>query len=196
MMKSVLFLAFIIASCGQPSQNQTSLIPFTNKTTKLMETQNFYDFKVKTLQGDTLNFSQLKGKRVLIVNTASKCGFTPQYEGLQNLYEKYGNENFTVIGFPSNTFFQEGGDADKIAGFCQKNYGVTFPMMTKVKVKGGSKHPVYEWLTNKDFNGKASAAVSWNFNKFLVDENGEWVAHYGSKVKPEDERIVNFAQGK
>ena len=156
---------------------------------------SFYNFKVETLDGETFDFSDLKGKRVLIVNTASKCGFTPQYEGLQKLYEQYGGEDFTVIGFPSNSFFQEKGEDEKIAEFCEKNYGVSFPMMSKIKVKGSGKHPVYDWLTKKDLNGVKNASVSWNFNKFLVDEDGNWVAHYGSRTKPMDEEILAFAKG-
>ncbi len=156
----------------------------------------FHDFVVTDLNGEKYSFSDLKGKRILIVNTASKCGFTPQYEGLQALYEEYGGENFTIIGFPCNQFMnQEPGSNEDIAAFCQKNYGVSFPMMDKVDVKGNDQHPVYAWLTSKDLNGVDDAKVSWNFNKFLVDENGNWVAHYGSRTKPQDDEIVAFAKG-
>jgi len=172
-----------------------SALPYTLQNKNDMTASTFHSLQARTLSGETFSFEELKGKRVLIVNTASQCGYTPQYEGLQKLYQAYGEDNFTIIGFPSNTFFQERGDEEKIADFCQKNYGVTFPIMEKVKVKGGGKHPVYQWLTSKDSNGVASASVSWNFNKFLIDEKGHWVAHYGSNVKPQDERIVAFAKG-
>jgi glutathione peroxidase len=158
--------------------------------------KSFYDLKVKKLNGEDFDFDQLRGKRVLIVNTASECGFTPQYAQLQELYELYGGENFTIIGFPSNDFGgQEPGSNAEIAGFCQKNYGVTFPMMDKIAIKGDDAHPLYRWLTQKSQNGVGDAEVRWNFNKFLVDENGNWVAHYGSKTEPLDEEILEFVKG-
>ena len=157
------------------------------------QTKSLYDFKVKTLQGDDYDLSQLKGKKVLIVNTASKCGFTPQYADLQKLYETYGGDNFTIIGFPSNDFMrQEPGTNEEIASFCKINYGVTFPMMEKISVKGSKIHPLYQWLTSKSENGVLDAKVSWNFNKFLVDENGKVVAHFGSKTNPLSDDIVGW----
>lgn len=161
------------------------------------EAKAFHDFVVRDLNEREFAFSQLKGKRILIVNTASKCGYTPQYEGLQALYKEYGGDNFTIIGFPCNQFMnQEPGSNKDIADFCQKNYGVEFPMMDKIDVKGDDQHPVYAWLTDKGLNGMDDASVSWNFNKFLIDENGKWVAHYGSHMAPQDEDIANFAAGK
>lgn len=156
----------------------------------------FYDFSVTSLTGEVFNFSQLKGKRVLIVNTASECGYTPQYAQLQELYKMYGGENFTIVGFPSNDFGgQEPGSNEEIATFCQKNYGVSFPMMDKIIIKGEEMHPLYKWLTQKNLNGVSDAEVRWNFNKFLIDGNGNWVAYYGSKTEPLDEKIVAFAKG-
>jgi len=157
------------------------------------QTKSLYDFKVKTLYGDDFDMTQLKGKKVLIVNTASKCGYTPQYADLQKLYETYGGDNFVVIGFPANDFLsQEPGTNEEIASFCKLNYGVTFPMMEKISVKGSKKHPLYQWLTTKSENGVLDAKVSWNFNKFLVDENGKVVAHFGSKTKPLSDDIVSW----
>jgi glutathione peroxidase len=157
------------------------------------QTKSFYDFKVKTLYGDDFDMSQLKGKKVLIVNTASKCGFTPQYEDLQKLYETYGDNNFLIIGFPANNFMnQEPGSNEEIAAFCKVNYGVTFPMMEKISVKGDDIHPLYQWLTDKSENGVLDAKVSWNFNKFFVDDTGKLVAHFGSKTKPFSDSIVNL----
>jgi glutathione peroxidase len=162
----------------------------------VLEMKNLHQFSSETLSGESFNFSELKGKRVLIVNTASKCGFTSQYEQLQELYDMYKDKNFVVIGFPSNDFGkQEPGKNEEIADFCKKNFGVTFPMMAKTPVKGDDQHPIYKWLTHKEENGKEDVKVSWNFNKFLIDENGQWVAHYGSRTKPTDEEIVAFAKG-
>lgn len=161
------------------------------------QTKTLYDFKVKSLYGEDFDMTQLKGKKVLIVNTASKCGFTPQYADLQKLYEKYGDADFIVIGFPSNDFMkQEPGTSEEIATFCTVNYGVTFPMMEKISVKGKEINPLYYWLTKKSENGILDAKVSWNFNKFLVDENGNVAKHYGSKTKPLSDEIVNWVLGK
>lgn len=154
-------------------------------------TQSFYSLKAKTIDGNDLDFSTLKGKKVLIVNTASECGYTPQYEDLEKLNKMYGKGNFVLIGFPANDFgAQEPGTDKDIAGFCQKNYGVTFQMMSKITVKGEDMHPVYKWLTQKSLNGVLDAEVKWNFNKFLIDEKGNWVQYFPSKVKPLDEEIT------
>ncbi len=171
-----------------PTQKSDEMNPDSLKT--------FYDFKVKTLANKDFDLSELKGKRVLIVNTASECGYTPQYAQLQELYERYGGEHFTIIGFPSNDFGGQEPDSNSdIAQFCQKNYGVTFPMMDKIMIKGDDVHPLYSWLTQKNENGVGDAEVRWNFNKFLIDEEGNWVAHLGSKIEPLDERVVAFAKG-
>ncbi len=153
--------------------------------------KSFYDFKVKDIEGNDFDFSTLKGKKVLIVNTASKCGFTPQYEQLQELYEKYGGGDFTIIGFPANNFKeQEPGSNEEIAEFCQKNYGVEFPMMEKISVKGNDMDPLYQWLTQKSKNGILDSEVTWNFQKYLIDEKGNLVEMIEPKVKPTDPRIV------
>lgn len=152
-----------------------------------------YHLKANTIDGKVLDFSTLKGKKILIVNTASECGYTPQYEDLEKLYKTYGPNKFVIIGFPANDFgSQEPGTNNEIATFCQKNYGVTFQMMEKITVKGDGMHPVYKWLCNKSQNGVSDAEVKWNFGKFLIDENGYWVASLGSRVKPFDEQIVNW----
>ncbi len=155
--------------------------------------KSLYDFKAKTLYGEDFDMAQLQGKKVLIVNTASKCGFTPQYADLQKLYETYGGDNFVVIGFPSNDFMrQEPGTNKEIASFCKINYGVTFPMMEKISVKGSKIDPLYQWLTTKSENGVLDAKISWNFNKFLVDEKGRVVAHFGSKTNPLSDEIISW----
>lgn len=155
--------------------------------------KTLHDFAVTTLEGEDFNLAQLKGKKVLIVNTASKCGNTPQYEGLQELYEKYGGEDFVIIGFPANNFLkQEPGSNEEIREFCSINYGVTFPMMAKISVKGKDMHPLYQWLTSKDLNGYKDSSVKWNFQKYLVDEDGKLVGMMPPKTKPLSEDIVSW----
>lgn len=156
-----------------------------------LQSQTIYDFKVEALNGGTIDFSAFKGKKILIVNTASKCGFTPQYEDLEALYKKY-QGRLVIIGFPANNFFsQEPGSNENIEAFCKKNYGVTFPMAAKISVKGNHIAPIYKWLCHKTENGVMDAKVSWNFNKFLIDENGRLIGHFKSKVKPMSEEIVS-----
>ena len=157
-------------------------------------TKTIHEFKVKTLEGADFNFASLKGKKVLIVNTASECGYTPQYKDLEALYEKYSSKNFVIVGFPCNDFGgQEPGTSAEIKTFCTKNYGVTFPMMEKVNI---ATSPVYKWLTSKAENGVLDATVKWNFNKFLIDENGHLVKYFASNVKPMDPEITKWIEGK
>lgn len=164
-------------------------------TTVCAQQKSFYDFTVKTIDGKDLPLSTFKGKKVMVVNVASKCGFTPQYAKLEELYTKYGKDNFVIIGFPANNFLnQEPGSNEEIKQFCTLNYGVTFPMMAKISVKGKDMAPLYKWLTEKSENGVKDATVSWNFNKFLIDENGKWVACYGSKTSPLSEEIVEWIE--
>ncbi len=157
------------------------------------EQKSIYDYSIKRLNSEEkINLSEYRGKKILFVNVASKCGYTPQYTGLQKLYEEY-SDQLVIIGFPCNQFlWQESGTEDKIAQFCKLNYGVTFPITTKINVKGSSKHPIYQWLTLKKFNGKGDYGVSWNFNKFLVDEEGNLLSHFSSGVKPYDPQLLNF----
>lgn len=155
--------------------------------------KSFHDFIVEDINGEQFDLSQLKGKKVLVVNTASKCGFTPQYEQLQKIYEIYGGENFTIIGFPANNFLkQEPGSNADIAEFCKINYGVTFPMMSKISVKGKNMAPVYQWLTQKSQNGVMDSKVSWNFQKYLIDKNGKLVGTFKPAIRPDSEKIVNW----
>ena len=153
--------------------------------------KNIYDYKVTSLDGGTIDFADFKGKKILIVNTASKCGYTPQYEGLEALYKKYKGK-LVIVGFPANNFaFQEPGSNEDIAAFCQKNYGVTFPMAEKVSVKGKNMAPIYHWLTKKELNGYDTSSVKWNFQKYLVDENGKLVGVFSSKVKPDSQELIS-----
>lgn len=154
---------------------------------------SFHQFKVQTLEGEDFSFESLKGKKVLIVNTASQCGYTPQYEELETLYKKYGGTHFEIIGFPCNDFgAQEPGSAEEIRSFCQKNYGVTFPLMEKVHVVGENQHPLYEWLSDKTLNGKLDTQVKWNFHKYLMNEDGTLVAEFKSSVSPLDDQITSL----
>ncbi|MEE4258040.1 MAG: glutathione peroxidase [Bacteroidales bacterium] len=154
---------------------------------------NFYSFTVKNIDGEELSLEEFKGKKVLVVNVASKCGFTPQYEDLQKLYEEYGGDDFTIIGFPANNFLkQEPGTNEEIKEFCTLNYGVTFPMMAKISVKGKDIHPLYDWLTKKENNGLMDAKVSWNFQKFMINEDGSLAGVASPKTKPFDDKIVSW----
>jgi glutathione peroxidase len=155
--------------------------------------KSFYDFKVKDIDGKNFNLSSLKGKKVLVVNTASKCGNTPQYADLEKLYKEYGNRNFVIIGFPANNFgAQEPGTDAEIKSYCTAEYGVTFPMMSKISVKGDDIHPLYQWLTQKSKNGVMDSEVKWNFQKYLIDENGKLVDVVAPKVKPNDDKILSW----
>ncbi len=159
----------------------------------LAQKKTFFDFKTTTLNGESYDLSQLKGKKVLVVNTASKCGHTPQYKDLEDLYKQYGGDKFVIIGFPSNDFLkQEPGTNAEIIEFCTKNYGVTFPMMSKISVKGKKMDPIYKWLTSKKENGVMDAKVTWNFQKFLIDENGNLVDVVATSENPKCEKIVNW----
>lgn len=160
------------------------------------QNKTFHSFVVKDINGNDFDLASLRGKKVLVVNTASKCGFTPQYKILQAIYETYGGDKFTIIGFPANNFLkQEPGTNEEIAEFCEKNYGVTFPMMSKISVKGNDMAPVYQWLTQKSQNGVKDSEVSWNFQKYLIDENGHLVDFVVPKEKPDSEKIINWIKG-
>ena len=150
-----------------------------------------HQFTVDALEGGNFDFASLKGKKVMVVNTASKCGLTPQYKELQALYEKYGSEKFVIVGFPANNFMrQEPGSNEEIAAFCSRNYGVTFPMMAKIDVKGDAIHPVYAYLTQKSENGVMDSKVTWNFQKYLVNEEGIIERVISPRTSPDDPEII------
>ena len=157
--------------------------------------KSFYDFKVNSIDGKPFDLSSLKGKKVLVVNTASKCGYTPQYAQLEAIFKKFGGEHFTIIGFPANNFLsQEPGTNEEIKTFCTANYGVTFQMMSKISVKGSDIDPLYTWLTTKTENGVMDAPVKWNFQKFMIDENGQLVDMAAPGEKPDSEKIVKWIE--
>lgn len=153
--------------------------------------QTLHQFTVETLEGDQFDFSSLKGKKIMVVNTASKCGLTPQYKDLQALYEQYGSEKFVIVGFPANNFMkQEPGSNEEIAAFCERNYGVTFPMMAKIDVKGNDIHPIYSFLTQKEKNGVMDSKVTWNFQKYLINEEGVLEKVISPRTSPVDEEVI------
>ena len=166
---------------------------FSEKNPQL-ELQSFYDFHAQDIEGNIISMNDFKGKKVLVVNVASRCGYTPQYEGLQKLYETYG-DSLVVLGFPSNDFmWQEPGSNTEIKKFCKTNYGVTFPMFSKIHVKGRKQHPIYDWLSDSKLNGWNDDSPSWNFNKYLLDKNGTIIELYGADVKPLDTLITRHLQ--
>ena len=182
MMYKFLAIAALLISCSSKTTNPGMVA--NNENMNSTGINDIYQFKVVGLEGDMIDFASFKGKKILVVNTASACGYTPQYKELEELYEKF-KTKLVIVGFPANNFgAQEPGTNQEIKSFCQKNYGVTFPMAAKVSVKGDDIAPIYQWLTSKEKNGVLDAEIKWNFNKFLLDENGHLIAKFDSKVTP------------
>lgn len=155
-------------------------------------TTSIYEIEINSLGGEPIDLAEFKGKKVLFVNVASECGFTPQYAELQELYDTY-QDRLVVIGLPCNQFGgQEPGTADEIESFCKKNYGVTFLMTEKIDVKGDNQHPLYTWLTEKNLNGVDNSSVKWNFQKYLIDENGDYIDVFFSMTKPNSDKITKY----
>jgi glutathione peroxidase len=175
-MKHILIVATIIIL-------SSFTLPFGN---------TIHSFKVKSIEGKTIDFSSFKGKKILIVNTASQCGYTRQYEALQKVYDQY-KDKLVIVGFPANNFGgQEPGTDGEIQEFCKARFGVSFPLASKISVKGTDMAPIYQWLTSKEQNGVLDADIKWNFNKFLLDENGKMLAYFPSSVKPDSEEILKY----
>jgi glutathione peroxidase len=191
-MKKILFAACsLLMLTVAPAQAQTKKSP--KKSHKTMDTSTIYQFKVTDLTGNEFDFAKLKGKKVIVVNTASKCGLTPQYKELEALYEKYKDKGLVIVGFPANNFAgQEPGTNAEIATFCQQNYGVSFPMMGKISVKGDDMAPIYHFLTEKSKNGLEDSQVEWNFQKYLINEKGQLEKVVSPKTLPTDAEIVNW----
>jgi glutathione peroxidase len=186
-------------SCQNNAQSKpVSSTTVNNKTMNTaIKAATIYQFKVNDLYGEVFDFASLKGKKILIVNTASECGLTPQYKDLEAIYKKYKDKNFVIVGFPANNFgAQEPGSNEQIAKFCEMNYGVTFPMMGKVSVKGSDMCEVYQFLTQKSKNGLQDSEVEWNFQKYLINEQGELVKVLSPRVLPTDAAIVDWINGK
>lgn len=192
-MKRILFMScsllFLFSYQIQAQTNKTK----TAKTDKVMTKETIYQYKVEDLSGNPFDFVSLKGKKVMIVNTASKCGLTPQYKDLEAIYKEYKDKGFVIVGFPANNFAsQEPGTNEEIGAFCQQNYGVTFPMMDKVSVKGDDMCEIYKFLTQKSKNGLQDSEVEWNFQKYLINEKGELVKVIKPKTLPTDPEIINW----
>ena len=191
-MKKILFILFGAALLSTQTNAQTSTTKLS-KTDKAMTKETIYQFKVEDLSGDTFDFASLKGKKIMIVNTASKCGLTPQYKDLEAVYKEYKDKGFVIVGFPANNFAsQEPGTAKEIETFCQQNYGVTFPMMNKVSVKGSDMCDVYKFLTEKSRNGLQDSEVEWNFQKYLINEKGELVKVIKPKTLVTEPEVINW----
>jgi glutathione peroxidase len=161
------------------------------KAGETMDEKSVLDFTMKSIDGDDVKLDTYSGKVLLLVNVASKCGYTKQYKGLESIYQKYKEQGLVVMGFPANNFFwQEPGSNEEIKTFCTTKYNVTFPMFAKISVKGGKIHPLYKFLTSKQTNPEFGGSISWNFNKFLVDRSGKVVGRFSSKDEPESEKVV------
>lgn len=192
-MIKLIALSTVLLSCA--AQTDSKIVngyDITNfNPPKIVAASSIYEFKVEALDGSTIDFSKFKGKKILVVNTASKCGYTPQYEGLEKLYETY-KDKLVIVGFPANNFGgQEPGTNVEIGEFCKKNYGVSFPMAAKVSVKGDDTAPIYKWLCSKTENGVLDAEIKWNFGKFLLDENGHLISYFPSKIEPMSEELTS-----
>ena len=187
----ILCLPLLLFNCQSNAQKNNAVA----HNSEAMNKETIYQFKVQDLEGNEFDFSTLKGKKVMIVNTASKGGLTPQYKDLQAIYDKYKSQGFVVVGFPANNFMsQEPGTNEEIAEFCERNYGVTFPMMEKISVKGKDMHPVYEFLTQKSRNGLENSSVKWNFQKYLINENGELEKVIDPKTLPSDQEVISWIE--
>ncbi|WP_113925365.1 glutathione peroxidase [Cognataquiflexum aquatile] len=190
-MKKILFTFAIIALAFTGFIQKQEPVNNVSPDEMVME-KSFYDFKMKDINGQEVDFSQFKGKKLLLVNVASKCGYTKQYEDLQKLHQEHGDE-VTIIGFPANNFGgQEPGTNEEIKEFCSSKFGVTFMMMDKISVKGDDKAPLYKWLSDKDLNGWNDKEPTWNFCKYFINEKGELVKFFASSVKPMDEEILKL----
>ncbi|MFC4740714.1 glutathione peroxidase [Flavobacterium ponti] len=186
-------LTTLLFSCQNKAQNKVTSVANNNS---IMAKETIYQFKVTDLYGEEFDFSTLKGKKIMIVNTASECGLTPQYKDLETIYEKYKDKNFVIVGFPANNFgSQEPGSDKEIAAFCEKNYGVTFPMMSKISVKGNDMHEIYQFLTQKSKNGLEDSEVQWNFQKYLINENGELEKVIAPRTLPTDDSVIKWIEG-
>ena len=191
---SLSLLLIVVVGCKKDKEEVTKLQAVVVES-ELQDAEEIFQFQVTDLYGDDFDFSKLKGKKIMVVNTASECGLTPQYEGLQKLYDTYKDKNFVIVGFPANNFGgQEPGSDLQIAAFCKENYGVSFPMMSKISVKGSDMHEVYQFLTEKEKNGLQDSEVAWNFQKYLLNEQGQLEKVVSPKTLPTDAEIVNWIE--
>ncbi|WP_242692000.1 glutathione peroxidase [Aridibaculum aurantiacum] len=195
----IVITALAFAACNSAQRtNSNTTTSNTMETTTSTETggsrapNNIHRFQLASIDGSTINFGDYRGKKILVVNTASECGYTRQYEGLEKLYQAH-KDKLVVVGVPANNFGgQEPGTNEEIASFCKKNYGVTFPLTAKVDVVGENRHELFTWLTEKRHNEVLDATIKWNFNKFLLDEKGNLLAYFPSKTEPQSEEILAY----
>lgn len=189
------FLALVLVCLTSCVSSEANLTNESIKSTTMK--RSIHEFTVTDINGQSFSFSSLKGKKIMVVNTASKCGLTPQYEGLEAVYKKYKDKNFVIVGFPANDFMsQEPGTNEEIATFCKKNYGVSFPMMAKISVKGKDMHPVYKFLTSASDNGLEDNQVKWNFQKYLLNEDGFLEKVIPPSTDPDDDQIISWIEGR
>jgi len=190
-------LTLAVTGCFNRVQVGPVSFPVNGQSARPLPPMSFYDLSATDIHGRIMGLDQFRGKRIMVVNTASECGYTPQYAQLQELYERYKEKGLVILGFPSDDFGgQEPGTEEEIATFCQKNYGVTFPLMAKVSIKGDGQHAVYHWLANREANGVMDTEVMWNFHKYLIGPDGVLDMSMGSAVSPLDERVINWIEGK
>lgn len=193
-MKKIILLAVAAVASLSACTNRNMKSMTHTSAEGVSQPATIHTFKVQSIDGGTINFADFKGKKILVVNTASKCGFTPQYADLQKLYDQY-KDQLVVVGFPADNFgHQEPGTNEEIGAFCKKNYGVTFPMAAKVSVKGDDTAPVFRFLTEKAENDVKDTQIAWNFTKFLLDENGHLIDSFGSATKPTDAAVTKYLQ--
>ena len=192
----IIALLGVFASCNaQEVKPKKPTKPTSTQTSKKMK--SIYDYTFEDMNGDQFNFADLKGKKIIILNTASKCGYTKQYDALEKIHQQYRNEDLVIIGFPSDNFGgQEFDDNEEIANFCRLNYGVSFPLMAQSDVKGASQNEIFKFLTQKNLNGKSDYEVKWNFTKFLINPDGSLETSYPSNVTPDDEKIIAWIENK
>ncbi|MEK6493306.1 glutathione peroxidase [Myroides odoratimimus] len=196
-MKKLFVIAAILAITPIFANTHHTNINKNIMTQSPKDKKTIYQFKVTDLYGEEFDFATLKGKKIMIVNTASECGLTPQYKQLQSMYNEFGGDNFVIVGFPANNFgSQEPGSNEEIATFCEQNYGVSFPMMNKISVKGDDIAPIYEFLTKKSKNGLEDSEVQWNFQKYLIDETGHLVKVINPRTLPDDPEIKAWVKAK
>ena len=189
-MKSKLGLAIMLLFCTAVF-SASSLMFAKDDSNEEKMMASIHSFTLKNIDGKDVNLGQYKGKVLLLVNVASKCGLTPQYEGLQKIYSKYKDRGFVILGFPANNFMgQEPGTEEEIKNFCSVNYNVTFPLFSKISVKGDDIHPLYKFLTNKETNPEFGGEIKWNFNKFLADKDGRIIARFEPRVNPESDEVI------
>ena len=189
-MKSKLGLAIILFVCAAIF-SAGLLMPANGDSNAGEPMASIHGFTLKNIDGKDVSLGEYKGKVLMLVNVASKCGLTPQYEGLQKIYSKYKDRGLVILGFPANNFMgQEPGTEEEIKNFCSLNYNVTFPLFSKISVKGDDIHPLYKFLTDKETNPEFGGEIKWNFNKFLVDKNGRVIARFEPRVKPESDEVM------